>query len=581
MAANTSEVDFFAVTGPGFAEDTLGFLGDYAPTHHMNYATVKKVDRETVNAALSAVGSKTVLVCNMHGGVMWPALKKGHRGHVLEFGDEQQDTADFLADARQYMSESPLITILTACQGGEAVLDPKLVNEVGPVWTLAGSKYTALVVGSGAIMRDFADYLSNAKVEPVDNPKILQRRKAVRGLPRIESTQGDPLSPQQRQLNKRAYHAIAYAVQRSPETTYFAIPGKKEPFKSCGLSFEQLKHCGDMLDVLGALDTHLRTQHTAFWTYVGQKPIPPFVPLTGKEQSEYLKQSLAVEVGRGTKNALEVATVLCEVGVNPNAVSKYGQPPLYYAVESLDATKLLLRHKVDPNAAGIDRDIPLNVAACNWADHPRGNLDVICALLEAGANPNVQDKNGNTALHAALFAPKMDSDVIDALLDKRTNPNITNIEGQTALHVLASDPSHPDPYGMVTYALINAKANPNAIDCNGKTPLHLAVAAGNASVVAQLVAHGANQHLKDNTGKIPLDYLKDAPREHQEAIRNCCQGITGGKNMQAAHLANRAMAPADKLPPVHASDRKTPGQIPKEKLPTALTLPTKPQGLSK
>src|SRR5689334_8257049 len=50
----------------------------------------------------------------------------------------------------------------------------------------------------------------------------------------------------------------------------------------------------------------------------------------------------------------------------------------------------------DVNQVGIFGERPLDIAAV------RGNLEEICALLEAGAEVNAAGEHGNTALHEAV-----------------------------------------------------------------------------------------------------------------------------------------------------------------------------------
>ena len=54
-------------------------------------------------------------------------------------------------------------------------------------------------------------------------------------------------------------------------------------------------------------------------------------------------------------------------------------------------------------------------------------------MLEKGANPNVQNKEGNTPLHIAT--QKALTETIQNLLEKGANPNVQNNEGNTPLHI--------------------------------------------------------------------------------------------------------------------------------------------------
>jgi ankyrin repeat protein len=111
--------------------------------------------------------------------------------------------------------------------------------------------------------------------------------------------------------------------------------------------------------------------------------------------------------------------------------------------------------------------------------------------LNNGADPNIKDVKGQTALHYAfengnLNMVKMLSGV---------NPNIEDLEGQTALIVaarwdLASGVNNRE---TIVYRLLNNGADPNIKDVKGQTALHYASENGNLNMVKMLIEKGANR----------------------------------------------------------------------------------------
>ena len=61
----------------------------------------------------------------------------------------------------------------------------------------------------------------------------------------------------------------------------------------------------------------------------------------------------------------------------------------------------------------------------------KGDIEKVRKLLQAGANVNLQDKNGETPLYKA--SRNGYTNIVRLLLDAGANPNIQDNGGQTAL----------------------------------------------------------------------------------------------------------------------------------------------------
>jgi Ankyrin repeats (3 copies)/Ankyrin repeats (many copies) len=187
-----------------------------------------------------------------------------------------------------------------------------------------------------------------------------------------------------------------------------------------------------------------------------------------------------------------------------------------------------------------------------------GDSDKADKLLQQGANPNAQDKNGNPALFVAIC--NNDIRMVKTLIGKGANCNATNPEftsclmqvvlngskkvpktledgsnvfveldsaintfladilishnasldyanklGETALHIATLQKNED----AVKYLLANG-ANVDAIDINGQTPLCYAAKLGLSSICAALIACDANVNFKDKDSQTPLMFAVQA-----------------------------------------------------------------------
>lgn len=129
--------------------------------------------------------------------------------------------------------------------------------------------------------------------------------------------------------------------------------------------------------------------------------------------------------------------------------------------------------------------------------------------LVASANVNSQDEDGNTPLIlAAMYAG---GDCVEALLNKGADSNIANQAGATALHRAASSLEK-------TRMLLAAGAKANVRSKLGNTPLLLAArCAGNTKTVALFLENGADAKSGNGIGVTPI--LAAAASGDVESVR--------------------------------------------------------------
>ena len=224
---------------------------------------------------------------------------------------------------------------------------------------------------------------------------------------------------------------------------------------------------------------------------------------------------------------------------NPNAKDGQGRSPMHVAaLEGMSAVVAALsKAGADPNALDGKGRTPLHLVAV-FGDSP----EAVSALVKAGADLDATDGKGRTPLEyaekfgeapavvAALRSAEVDAsapalaDVAGSCKDWNTpgffrratpedltrcletqDPNARNENGRTPMHYAAQGTSP----ALVT-VLAEAGAELNAPDGKGGwTPLHLAAwFSKTPSVVAALLAAGADPAAADKAGKTPWDYAR-------------------------------------------------------------------------
>ncbi len=127
-----------------------------------------------------------------------------------------------------------------------------------------------------------------------------------------------------------------------------------------------------------------------------------------------------------------------------------------------------------------------------------GSAEWVQACLEAGADPNARDADGNTPLHRLDGSSGTDVAVALLLLAAGADPNARNNQGNTPLYEVVRSGNSSDLELVVV--LLEAGADPNARGQYGYTALHHVDWDRPPDVERALIRAGANPNLLDGDG---------------------------------------------------------------------------------
>lgn len=136
------------------------------------------------------------------------------------------------------------------------------------------------------------------------------------------------------------------------------------------------------------------------------------------------------------QNYAEIERYLSRKG-NPNSITdSYDNSLLHVLAFSGDPifVQILLRYQPDINTLNTDHETPLIVSLKNEHFEP---TETVKLLLNAGADPNIVDSDGNNALHIAVYYNHLN--IVKLLLRYGMNLIIKNNNQQTARDIAFDD----------------------------------------------------------------------------------------------------------------------------------------------
>lgn len=199
--------------------------------------------------------------------------------------------------------------------------------------------------------------------------------------------------------------------------------------------------------------------------------------------------------------AIERLRELVEAGEDVNIPDSETITLLHWASinNRVEIVKYLLEKNAKVDAVGGD----LNSTPLHWATR-QGHLATVVLLINAGADPQIKDAEGCSAIHlAAQFGHTA---CCAYFIAREVSPDTFDAGGMTALMWSSWKILSLDPVRL----LLTLGANPNLQDLtHGNTALHWAIMARNPRAIWSLVLKGnANLDICNQQGDTPLKMLQ-------------------------------------------------------------------------
>ncbi|CAH3150812.1 unnamed protein product [Porites lobata] len=203
---------------------------------------------------------------------------------------------------------------------------------------------------------------------------------------------------------------------------------------------------------------------------------------------------LAIENGH-----TNTVNVLIQYGANVALTDDSGFTALHYACidhGSLEILGCLIQKGADVNTGSNDKLTPLMIAA------EKGHINALTLLIKFGADVDLQDKNGKTALHHAVYGSDVSCEILSCLIEMGADVSAGGNINHTPL-MIAAEKGH---INAVTFLIRNG-ADVDLQDQNyGETALFCAVRGFDASceVLNCLTKNGADINASSKRMLTPL-----------------------------------------------------------------------------
>jgi len=200
--------------------------------------------------------------------------------------------------------------------------------------------------------------------------------------------------------------------------------------------------------------------------------------------------------------------------VDINIKDRFGRTPFFCAVErnNMRMIKILFNDKININDIDRRQSHSMLYLAVNY-----NNIELISQFLKMGANPNIQDKYGDTPLHLAI--KKNDIPVINTGLSAHTVTSINKLSSSQLININNHN-------NEIIELLLKYKADPSIQNNDGNTILHNIIRYASLNerkieLIKLFMSHGADINMQNKKGEAILHYALDLSYEVVELLLQC------------------------------------------------------------